>query len=94
MAAAQLPNTIDNRVRKLADNVLVVDNRVAGVDELRTWLSPPDPSTNHNIACSTRPKGMATWFFEGRTYNEWKSTGSESLLWIRGKRVLLSHSAA
>jgi hypothetical protein len=36
---------------------------------------------------------MATWFFEGRTYNEWKSTGTESLLWIHGKRAL-SHSAA
>jgi archaellum component FlaC len=36
MAAAQLlrvTNTIDNRVRGVADNVLVVDNRVAGVDE-------------------------------------------------------------
>ena len=55
--------------------------------DLRRWLSPPDPSTNHNIACNARHKGTATWFFEGRTYTEWKSTGSESLLWIHGKRV-------
>jgi archaellum component FlaC len=36
MAAAQLlkaANTIDNRVRGIADNVLVVDNRVAGIDD-------------------------------------------------------------
>ena len=59
--------------------------------DLHGWLSPPDPSTNHNIACSTHHKGTATWFFEGRTYKEWKSTGSESLLWIHGKRALLSH---
>ncbi|KAF8498248.1 hypothetical protein F5888DRAFT_234093 [Russula emetica] len=53
--------------------------------DLRRWLSPPDPSTNHNIACNAHHKGTATWFFEGRTYKEWKSTGSESLLWIHGK---------
>ena len=36
MAAAQLlevTNTIDNRVGGIADNVLVVGNRVAGIDE-------------------------------------------------------------
>ena len=36
MAAAQLlrvTNTIDNRVRGIADNMLVVDNRVAGIDD-------------------------------------------------------------
>jgi hypothetical protein len=36
MAAAQLlkvTNTIDNRVGGIADNVLVVDNRVAGTDD-------------------------------------------------------------
>ena len=61
--------------------------------DLRRWLSPQDPSTNHNIACNAHHKGTATWFFERRTYKEWKSTGSESLLWIHGKRVPLSHSA-
>jgi hypothetical protein len=60
--------------------------------DLRKWLSPPDPSTNHNIACNAHHEGTATWFFEGTTYKEWKSTGSESLLWIHGKRVPLSHS--
>ena len=62
--------------------------------DLRGWLSPSDPSTNHRIACNARHKGTATWFFEGKTYKEWKSAGSESLLWIHGKRVPLSHTAA
>ena len=62
--------------------------------ELRRWLSPPDPSTSHNIAFNAHHRGTATWFFKGRTYKEWKSTGSESLLWIHGKRVPQSHSAA
>jgi hypothetical protein len=57
---------------------------------------PPDPSTNHNIARNAHHRGTATWFFKGRTYEKWKSelNGSDSLLWIHGKRAPLSHSAA
>jgi hypothetical protein len=53
--------------------------------DIRNWLSPPDPSTNHNIACDTHRSGSATWFTEGSTFDEWNSTGS--LLWIHGKRM-------
>jgi hypothetical protein len=53
-------------------------------EHIHKWLSPPDPSTNHNIACSTHHKKAATWFFQGSFFREWKSTGS--LLWIHGKR--------
>ena len=60
-------------------------------ETVRKWLSPPDPSTNHNIACGTHNKKTAFWFFQGSIFQEWKSTGS--LLWIHGKRSLrrLSH---
>ncbi|KAH9165986.1 hypothetical protein EDB89DRAFT_2076339 [Lactarius sanguifluus] len=51
--------------------------------ELRKWVSPPDPSTNHNIACDASHKQTAEWFLEGNKIKEWKSTGS--LLWIHGK---------
>jgi len=54
-------------------------------DSLHKWLSPPDPSTNHNIACSTHQKRTANWFFQGSIFAGWKST--DSLLWIHGKRV-------
>ncbi|KAI9438088.1 hypothetical protein H4582DRAFT_1852824 [Lactarius indigo] len=50
---------------------------------LRAWLSPADPSTNHNIARKAQHEGTAVWFFQGSIYIEWKSTGS--LLWIHGK---------
>ncbi|KAH9164371.1 hypothetical protein EDB89DRAFT_2233963 [Lactarius sanguifluus] len=50
---------------------------------LRTWLSPADPSTNHNIARKAQYKGTAVWFFQASIFIEWKSTGS--LLWIHGK---------
>jgi hypothetical protein len=54
-------------------------------ESIHKWLSPPDPSTNHNVACGTHHKKTATWFFQGSTFQEWKSTGS--LLWIHGKRL-------
>ncbi|KAI9438093.1 hypothetical protein H4582DRAFT_1852831 [Lactarius indigo] len=50
---------------------------------LRAWLSPADPSTNHNIAQKAQHKGTAVWFFQGSIFIKWKSTGS--LLWIHGK---------
>jgi hypothetical protein len=73
------------------DSIILTGNQLR--QDLLRWLSPQDPSTNHNIAINAHHKGTATWFFEGRTYEEWKSTGSESLLWIHGKRAPLSHSA-
>ena len=54
-------------------------------ESLHKWLSPPDPSTNHNIACSTHQKRTASWFFQGSFFSGWKST--DSLLWIHGKRA-------
>ena len=60
------------------------------VQLLRAWLSPSDPSTNHNIARKAQYKGTAVWLFQGSIFIEWKSTGS--LLWIHGKRAFLSES--
>jgi len=93
-------HTVDNRVRGVSDQVVSVDDRVAGVaakvlevidgqswDNIHKWLSPPDPSTNHNIACATHQKRTANWFFQGNIFTAWKSTDSGSLLWIHGKRA-------
>ncbi|KAH9073559.1 hypothetical protein EDB83DRAFT_2191480, partial [Lactarius deliciosus] len=78
MAAAQLLKIAHNVENKIMQ---VIDDRQR--QELRRWVSPPDPSTNHNIACDTSHKQTAEWFFEGSKLKEWKSTGS--LLWIHGK---------
>ncbi|KAI0301677.1 hypothetical protein B0F90DRAFT_1840328, partial [Multifurca ochricompacta] len=51
--------------------------------DLRRWLSPPDPSINHNIARGAHHTGTASWFFQGTIFNNWKS--SASLLWVHGK---------
>ena len=53
-------------------------------DNFLRWLSPSDPSTNHNIATKAHHDGTAQWFFQGSIFNNWKSTGS--FLWIHGKR--------
>ncbi|KAH9166005.1 ankyrin repeat-containing domain protein, partial [Lactarius sanguifluus] len=49
------------------------------------WLSPPDPSTNQNIASTIQHEGTATWFFRGSIFMEWKSKATTSLLWVHGK---------
>ena len=56
-------------------------------DSLLRWLSPPDPSQNHNIASKAHHNGTTRWFFQGSIFNNWKSTGS--FLWVHGKRALL-----
>ena len=56
-------------------------------DNLLRWLSPPDPSTNHNIACKAHHSGTTQWFFQGSIFNQWKST--DAFLWMHGKRALL-----
>ena len=59
-------------------------------ERLQTWLSPPNPSTNHNIACDTQHEGTAQWFFRGSIFNQWKSSGP--FLWVHGKRAYLFSS--
>jgi hypothetical protein len=56
---------------------------------VRNWLSPPDPSMNHNIARRDHMKGTASWFTQSDRFKEWTMTGS--LLWIHGKRTRFSH---
>ncbi|KAH9020241.1 hypothetical protein EDB84DRAFT_578605 [Lactarius hengduanensis] len=50
---------------------------------VRKWFSPPDPSTNHNIACEVYHNVPPTWFFRAGVFKDWMSDGS--LLWVHGK---------
>ncbi|KAN0130591.1 hypothetical protein V8E53_011677 [Lactarius tabidus] len=52
-------------------------------EETRYWFSPPDPSTNHNIAWKIYHAGSATWLFGNDVFENWMSSGS--LLWVHGK---------
>ena len=56
-------------------------------ETLRKWQSPPDPSTNHNIAGDRQYEGTAEWFIGSDTFEKWKVVGS--LLWIHGKRMFV-----
>jgi hypothetical protein len=55
-------------------------------EKVRSWLSTPDPSINHNTACENQHVGTAKWFTQGSIFQDWKENGS--LLWIRGNRTL------
>jgi hypothetical protein len=89
--AVQQTVTDVDQVKRPSSNLISADCPASPIssgnqlrDSIYKWLSPPDPSTNHNIACGTRHKKMASWFFQGSIFQDWKSTGS--LLWVHGKR--------
>jgi hypothetical protein len=64
-------------------------------ENVRKWLSPPDPWKNHHIARKLHHKGTAAWFADGDVFSKWKTSGPGSLLWIHGKRELpRSHHAS
>src|SRR6266576_262568 len=52
--------------------------------DVQHWLSPPDPSKNHDFVWKAHHTGTSAWFFESKVLTEWKSSGS--LMWIHGKR--------
>jgi hypothetical protein len=90
----QAANDIDEIKCSWPPNLAIVRssclNFLAGnqfIQLLRSWLSPADPSTNHNIARKAQHNGTAAWLFQGQIITKWKSTGS--LLWIHGKRTFL-----
>ena len=73
-----------------SSSILALNTRITGNqlrDSLRQWLSPPDPSTNYNIATDAHHIGTAQWFFQGSIFKNWQSTGS--ILWIHGNRTFL-----
>ncbi|KAI0259981.1 hypothetical protein BC834DRAFT_586713 [Gloeopeniophorella convolvens] len=50
----------------------------------RNWLSPPDPSVNHNAKRKLRFTGTTEWFIHGNFFGEWKSNDG-SFMWLHGK---------
>ena len=89
----QLASDINKSRREFNCRCAIV--RIEGLDypagdqlqeRFRRWLSPPDPSINHNTARKAHHEGTAEWFIHGDTFAEWKST-TGSVLWIHGKRT-------
>jgi hypothetical protein len=69
----------------LRDRYIVAGNLLQR--DVQHWLSPPDPSTNHDFVWEAHHSGTAKWFFESKVLSDWKAKGS--LLWIHGKRIFL-----
>ncbi|KAH9069576.1 hypothetical protein EDB83DRAFT_2582766, partial [Lactarius deliciosus] len=87
---------VDDKVQTIAEDAtevkIIIRQTTDQIDDvkqnqlresLRRWQSPPDPSTNHNIAGDRQHEGTAEWFLDSDQFENWKVTGS--LLWIHGK---------
>jgi len=77
------------RLRR-GDGIFVAGNQIQ--QNVRKWFSPPDPSTNYNIACKAYHQRTTAWIFEECVFKDWESTAS--LLWIHGKRKFPSSFVA
>jgi Cdc6-like AAA superfamily ATPase len=51
--------------------------------KIERWLSPPDPSTNHNEALQQRHEGSGLWFLHGHAFAKWRRQRN-SFLWLNG----------
>jgi hypothetical protein len=54
------------------------------IDKIKSWLSPPDPWTNHHIARSYHQAGTGEWVLDNAAYKAWLG-GSTRHLWLYGK---------
>jgi hypothetical protein len=54
------------------------------IDKIKSWLSPPDPWTNHHTARSFHQAGTGTWVLDSDAYKAWLC-GSNRHLWLYGK---------
>jgi Cdc6-like AAA superfamily ATPase len=55
----------------------------AQLDKLYQWLSPSDPSLNHNKALLQRHNGTGRWFVESQSFRVFKE-GTMPFLWLYG----------
>ncbi|OBT61015.1 hypothetical protein VE03_09611 [Pseudogymnoascus sp. 23342-1-I1] len=51
--------------------------------KIRQWLSPPDPSVNHQKWCKQRQEDTGLWFLKNEEYIKWK-TDAASIIWLHG----------
>ena len=52
-------------------------------NKIDRWLSPPDPSTNHNKALQQRHEGSGLWFLQSHAFAKWRRQRN-SFLWLNG----------
>jgi Cdc6-like AAA superfamily ATPase len=66
-------------VRRDIEDVAIRQKR----DQIKNWLSPPDPSTNYNKALQQRQQGTGIWLLQSDEFTRWR-TRQDSLLWLYG----------
>jgi hypothetical protein len=91
LATQQIGNDLDH-LKRWFESQNTTEDQLR--EKFRQWLSPPDPSINYNTARDAYHNGTAAWFTQDQTFQDWKVSGSESLLWIHGKRMFLLRSAS
>ncbi|KAK3670456.1 hypothetical protein LTR78_009697 [Recurvomyces mirabilis] len=81
---------VDTRVGDVATQVSILQVDVQAwqdrdnFEKLVNWLSPPDPSLNHNAARNKHEQDTGRWLLESGEYKQWK-TSRANLLWLYGK---------
>ncbi|KAF2718867.1 hypothetical protein K431DRAFT_123484, partial [Polychaeton citri CBS 116435] len=93
-----------NSQRKLGHvlDVSQQNQRLLGVQQsdhfqnVKIWLAPPDPWTNHQSARQRHEPQTGTWLLQSDLYQKWKD-GAVKHLWISGKagcgKTILSSTA-
>lgn len=55
-------------------------------NKLHSWLSSPDPSSNHNAALKKKQSNTGQWFIQSKEYASWKRDFN-SFIWLHGIRM-------
>ncbi|KAL7755413.1 hypothetical protein ACKLNR_014511 [Fusarium oxysporum f. sp. zingiberi] len=81
-AISEVLNSIESTGNETKHTVMSMasDRRFAKTER---WLSPPDYSTNANLARKRRHPGTGTWLLNSPAFQEWK-LGSRQHLWLYG----------
>ncbi|KAJ4296903.1 hypothetical protein N0V90_006951 [Kalmusia sp. IMI 367209] len=64
--------------------VILSTQEARKLENILTWLSAPDSSTNHAAARAKHEPGTGQWFLKSTEYHEWL-LGSSPRLWLYGK---------
>ena len=83
-------SSLDDDVIKCAGICENVYNRNRHKNDRRTrilqWISSISYEDKHNTACEGHTGWTGEWLLEHQTYDNWKSSGENTILWLHGIR--------